>query len=122
MKNDWQELTLLTQGVPLVVESVRLKTSGIIIKGNFELSPLAQLSMEDQIFITAFIRSHGSIKDMESLFGISYPTVKSRLKRISGLLEFVEINPPPPRNDVLDALNDGEINVDEALAKLRGDK
>lgn len=122
MMNDWQELTMLTQGAPLVVESVRLKTSGIRIKGNFELSPLAQLSMEDQIFITAFIRSHGSIKDMESLFGISYPTVKSRLKRIAGLLEFVEINPPPPRNEVLDALKKGEINVDEALTKLRGER
>ena len=122
MKNDWQELTMLTQGAPLVVESIRLKTSGIVIRGNFELSPLAQLGMEDQIFITAFIRSHGSIKDMESLFGISYPTVKSRLNRIAGLLEFVEINPPASRNEVLDSLNSGKINVDEALEKLRGEK
>lgn len=57
-------------------------------------SPLARLTMEDQIFVTAFVRSHGSIKDMEELFGISYPTVKNRLNRISRMLEFVDIDPP----------------------------
>ena len=79
----------------------------------------AWLTMEDQIFVIAFIRCHGSIKEMEKVFNISYPTVKNRLKRIARKLEFIEINLPSSRNEVLDKLESGEITVDEALAKLR---
>ena len=75
---------------------------------------------EDQLFVTAFVRSHGSIKEMESLFGISYPTVKNRLNAISAQLPFVDINPPSPGKDVLDQLDKGEISVEEALSRLKG--
>ncbi len=118
MANDWQELTRLTQGAPLTVEKVRLTGSGIAIEGSFELPPLARLTQEDQIFVTAFLRCHGSIKDMEELFGISYPTVKNRLNRIAAQLEFVEINPPPSAMDLLKRLEKGEIGVEETLKKL----
>lgn len=118
MANDWQELTRLTQGAPLTVEKVRLANSGIAVEGSFELPPLARLTQEDQIFVTAFLRCHGSIKDMEELFGISYPTVKNRLNRIAAQLEFVEINPPPSAMDLLKRLEKGEIGVEETLKKL----
>ena len=118
MANDWQELTRLTQGAPLTVEKVRLVASGIAVEGSFELPPLARLMQEDQIFVTAFLRCHGSIKDMEELFGISYPTVKNRLNRIAAQLEFVEINPPPSAMDLLKRLEKGEIGVEETLKKL----
>ena len=72
------------------------------------------------LVITAFIRSHGSIKEMEALFGISYPTVKNRLNRISQMLEFVEINPPASKTEILEELDRGEISVQEAVEKLRG--
>jgi hypothetical protein len=98
MTKDWQELTKITRGVTLLVERVKLKEDDIVVEGSFGLPPLANLTMEDQIFVIAFIRSHGSIKDMEQLFGISYPTVKNRLNRISQMLEFVDINPPAPRS------------------------
>lgn len=118
MANDWQELTRLTQGAPLTVEKVRLVASGIAVEGSFELPPLARLMQEDQIFVTAFLRCHGSIKDMEELFGISYPTVKNRLNRIAAQLEFVEINPPPSAMELLKRLEKGEIGVEETLKKL----
>jgi len=121
MAKDWQELTKISHGSPVVVERVRLVESDIALEGHFELPPLARLTMEDQIFVTAFVRSHGSIKDMEELFGISYPTVKNRLNRISQQLEFVEINPPLPRSEILDKLDRGELSVDETLQKLRGE-
>jgi hypothetical protein len=122
MTQDWQELTKLTRGSALTVEKVRLNDKDIAIEGSFELPPLARLISEDQIFITAFIRSHGSIKDMEELFGISYPTVKNRLNRISQQLEFVDINPPASKSEVLEQLDRGEIDIDYALKKLRGEK
>jgi hypothetical protein len=115
---DWQDLTQLTQGRPMVVERVRLTEKDIVIEGCFELPQLARLSLEDQVFITAFVRSHGSIKEMEQVFGVSYPTIKSRLTRIANSLEFVETNPAPSQAEILDRLKRGEINAQNAIREL----
>jgi hypothetical protein len=120
MAKDWQELTRLTQGEGFTVEKVCLTGRDIALEGSFELPPLARLQQEDQIFVTAFLRCHGSIKEMEELFGISYPTVKNRLNRIAAQLEYVEINPPPSALDLLRRLEKGEIDVGETLKKLEG--
>jgi len=115
---DWGELTRLTQGQPLVVERVRLAGTGVAIEGAFELPQLAQLSVEDQVFVTAFVRCHGSIKEMERTFGVSYPTIKNRLNRIANSLEFVDTDPAPSRSEVLQRLKRGEITAPEAIREL----
>ncbi|MEU5958599.1 DUF2089 domain-containing protein [Streptomyces sp. NPDC047525] len=118
---DWQELTDLTRGGPFVVERVRLAGSGITVEGQFEPPQLAQLSVDDQVFVAAFVRSHGSIKEMERVFGVSYPTIKSWLKRIAESLDFVDTDPEPTSAaDVVDRLRRGDISVQEALAELEG--
>jgi len=117
---EWQDLTRLTQGQPIVVERVRLPEKGIVIEGRFELPQLAQLGFEDQVFVTAFVRCHGSIKEMEQIFGVSYPTIKSRLMRIAASLEFVETNPAPSRAEILERLKRGEINAQDAIRELEG--
>ncbi|MGI5228859.1 DUF2089 domain-containing protein [Actinoallomurus sp. CA-142502] len=115
---DWQELTDLTHGRPFVVERVRLADSGVVVEGRFEPPQLAQLSVDDQVFVAAFLRSHGSIKEMGRIFGVSYPTIKSRLNRIAEHLDFVDVDPEPTGADVVDRLRRGEISVQEALAEL----
>jgi hypothetical protein len=115
---DWQELTQLTQGQPILVERVRLAEKNIAIDGSFELPQLARLEMDDQIFITAFVRSHGSIKEMERIFGVSYPTIKSRLTRIANSLEFVETNPRPSKAEILERLQAGEISAEDAIRDM----
>ena len=117
---DWQELTQLTEGAALIVERVRIADRGISIEGEFELPQLARLALEDQIFIAAFVKSHGSIKEMEQVFGVSYPTIKARLNRIAAALQFVDTNPTPPRSEVLDRLSRGEISAADAIAELEG--
>jgi hypothetical protein len=115
---DWQELLRIAQGSPLVIERVRIPEKGIAVEGAFAPPQLARLTLEDQVFITAFVRSHGSIKEMEQVFGVSYPTIKARLNRIAGQLEFIETNPSPSRAEVLERLNRGEISADEAIRAL----
>jgi len=117
---DWQQLTKLTVGEPIIVERVRLASKPIAIEGAFELPQLARLAMEDQVFVVAFIRSHGSIKEMERIFGVSYPTVKARLTRIASSLEFYETNPRPSQNEILDSLERGEITVEDAVRQMEG--
>lgn len=115
---DWQELTKLTQGRPIVVERVRLTEKDVAIEGSFELPQLARLNLEDQVFIIAFVRSHGSIKEMEQVFGVSYPTIKARLNRIAESLEFVDTNPTPSQAEILDRLKRGEIDAQAAIAQM----
>jgi len=116
---DWKELTNLTQNKSLIVEKVRLTESGIAIEGPFELPTLARLTLEDQVFVMAFVSTHGSIKEMEKIFGVSYPTIKSRLNKISEQLQLVDVNPAPSRSDILEKLNRGEITAQEAAELLR---
>jgi hypothetical protein len=116
--SDWQDLLRMAQGSPLVVERVRLAEKGVTIEGSFTLPELARLTLEDQVFVTAFLRSHGSIKEMEQVFGVSYPTIKARLNRIAGLLQFIETDPSPSRAEVLERLKGGEISADEAIRAL----
>ena len=123
MKRDWAYLSRLTGGRPLVVEKVGIEGEEVSVEGRFELPPLARLSAEDQVFVAVFVKSHGSIKQMEKHFGVSYPTVKSRLNRISGQLDFVKVETEPDRSDILDRLGQGEISVDEAIESLKkGDR
>jgi hypothetical protein len=116
--SDWQDLLRIAQGSPVVIERVRIPEKGIAVEGSFILPELARLSLEDQVFITAFLRSHGSIKEMEQIFGVSYPTIKARLNRIAGLLEFVDHNPSPSRTEVLERLKNGEITPTDAIREL----
>jgi hypothetical protein len=118
MAKEWHELTKMTQGKPVTVERVRLADSDIAIEGSFTLPPLANLSAEDQVFVMAFVRCHGSIKEMEEMFGISYPTVKNRINRIARQLEFVEIVKVPAETEVIGELERGEISAEEAISRL----
>jgi hypothetical protein len=125
---DWQALTRLTGGAVFQIERVRLADQDIAIEGHFEPPPLAQLTAEDQIFVAAFVRCHGSIKQMETFFGVSYPTIKNRLNRIGAQLPFAEIDPEPelerpsaaaPAGELLSQLERGTLSVDEVLRQLR---
>jgi hypothetical protein len=115
---EWHELTRLTQGRKIAVERVRLTDTGTVVEGLWELPQLARLGAEDQVFVTAFVRSHGSIKEMERVFGVSYPTIKSRLNRIGESLDFVDTNPQPSRVEILERLRRGEITPDDAVKEL----
>jgi hypothetical protein len=127
MTLDWQALTKLTGGARFHIERVRLLDQDVAIEGHFELPPLAQLTAEDQVFVAAFVRCHGSIKQMEKYFGVSYPTIKNRLNRIGSQLSFVEIEqgpdtepPAPSASATLDRLSRGELTVEQALEQLKG--
>jgi hypothetical protein len=103
---------------PMAVARMGCIECGLTLEGQFETSPLARLAPDDQVFVTAFVRYHGSIKKMEELFEISYPTVKNRLNAISAALDSNYIA-PVTHAGVLEQLARGEISVDEALASIK---
>ena len=118
MDQNWQILQEMVGDRKVVVERVRVEETGVAVEGSFALPPLACLSQDEQVFVAAFVRSHGSIREMERLFGISYPTVKNRLNALSKKLDFVSVEPVPDRAEVLDRLERGEITAREAIKIL----
>jgi hypothetical protein len=124
----WQALTELTRGKDFSVERVRMDETGVVVEGRFELPALAKLTEEDQAFVVAFLRTHGSIKEMEKVFGISYPSVKNRLHRIVEGLGFTleerkeESFHEDSAADPLALLERGEISASEAARRLKHKK
>lgn len=73
----------------LNVSQLTCPSCSTMVSGNFPLPVLLQLSQEEQDFILQFFLTSGSLKEMASQMGISYPTVRNRLddliKRIKQL-------------------------------------
>jgi hypothetical protein len=102
---------------PLGVTRMACPTCKLSLEGEFEVSALGKLSPDDQAFVIAFVRHHGSLKKMEAIFGISYPTVKNRLNAIAARLD-KNFENPSPNLYVLEQLSRGELTVEETLERL----
>jgi hypothetical protein len=70
-------------------------------------------------FLMTFIRTRGSIKEMEKELGVSYPTVRGRMDELQRMLGFTPGESTQSAKDVLDMLERGEINTEEAEAMLK---
>ena len=120
MKKDWNSIKSLIGDKEVTVTRIEIDNEELALEGRFELPPLAKLSHDDQIFVAMFVKLHGSIREMERQFGVSYPTIKSRLNRIGEKLDFVEVESVSEidKSSVLEKLDKGEISVDDAVNLL----
>lgn len=94
------------------------------VDGRFQVSEFSNLTPDDLHFLRIFIHCEGSIREMESALGLSYPTIKSRLANLKKTLTLDHEAPPPPRElksvgEVLTALEKGEITHAESLKLIR---
>lgn len=104
------------------IEKLRFEDLEMCVEGSFELPRLAQLSASDQVFVAAFVCSHGSIREMEKAFGVSYPTIKNRLKKLSEKLALSDVQISAPEDtstvSILERLDAGELSVEQALNEI----
>ena len=98
------------------------------IEGEFNTCKFCQLPAEQLIFVEAFIKCRGNIKEVEKELRISYPTVRSRLDsviealgyRVDGDKEKPDLQEESKRREaILEALERGEISPQEATLKMR---
>ena len=101
------------------ISRMACRPCGVTLEAAFDVAPLARLPVADQLFVVAFVRHPGSIKKMEQLLGVSYPTVKNRLRAIGTALDR-SFDAPSPKAAVLDQLAAGEITVEEAIERIDG--
>ena len=91
------------------------------INGSFELPQLAALLPEDENFLRIFLAARGSIKEVERRLGISYPTVKGRLETLLNKLGLGSLQEESKRRrlEILEKLERGEINAQDAIGSLK---
>ncbi len=63
----------------LQVSQLSCPECNTLVSGTYPLPALLQLTQEEQNFILQFFISSGSIKQMASQMGNSYPTVRNKL-------------------------------------------
>ncbi len=102
-----------------VIKEVECQSCKTLIKSNFRVNRFHMFKPDELYFIEVFLKNEGNIKLMEKDLGISYPTVKSRLKNIIKTLGYKSGNSnSEERLKILNALSEGEINTKEALKNL----
>lgn len=89
------------------------------IRGSFGVGDFAALTPAQQEFVKVFVCNGGVIREVEKILGISYPTVKNRLAEISSLLCGEKRNDGNQVVDILEAIDQGEMNVEEAIKEMK---
>ena len=72
------------------VHSLHCNECNTTISGEYDIPPIMQLSLDEQCFITNFIKCSGSLKQMASDMRLSYPTVRNLLDDIIDKLNKLE--------------------------------
>lgn len=111
---------------PLSPAVLVCRSCDLRVEGRFALNEFATLGPEDLHLLRIFILSEGRIRDMEAPLGLSYPTIRSRLKALRQKVAGAQATPPEPVPDRTDAINailarlqEGQISFDEAMAQIR---
>jgi hypothetical protein len=87
------------------------------IDSQLQIPLFFRLPPDLQEFVLVFLRCQGKIRDVEKELGISYPTVCKRLDLVNELLG--NKASPVDRSQILEKLERGEINVQEATQLLK---
>lgn len=92
-----------------------------IVENTFELTKFDYLNREQLAFVETFIKCRGNIKEVEKELGISYPTVRSKLDEVIECLGYQskESKVKIGKLAVLEALEQGELSVEEAIEQLK---
>ncbi len=97
---------------------------GVRVEGAISVNEFTLLTPEQLHLLRIFVKCEGRIRDMEAALGISYPTVKARIKELKDALEIADDpateGPPTVELDhVLTGLETGELSADEAIDRLK---
>jgi len=106
-------------GSRMNITELRCSKCDTKVQGNFPINKLISLSEEDREFLLTFLRSRGNIKEVQERMGISYPTVKNRLDKLLAALGLFDEIKNMSRSEIINALNNEEISVEEAINLLQ---
>jgi len=95
------------------------------LSGEFAPNEFARLAADKLDFLRVFLGCRGNLKEVEGALGISYPTVRARLDSMLAALGYGGEEAAGPseadKEQVLEALERGELTLEEAERRLRGE-
>ena len=107
---------------------------GVTIRGRFERCDLCALPDDLLHFVRLFLHVEGNLREVERRLGMSYPTVKARLKAVNAALDAPGERPGAGAADasavdggdqgrlrLLRRLRDGELPLDEVIRRLHAE-
>ncbi len=115
-------------GETLTITRLHCRACDTTIEGQFYTGRLSQLTPKQLEFVETFLLCEGKIKAVEEKLGISYPTVRARLREVVLSMgyevaeEEADTNKlkEDDRKRVLDELAAGRISSEDAIQLLRG--
>jgi hypothetical protein len=102
----------------LLLTGLSCEGCGTELSGSFAPCEFCALDTADRELLRVFLKSRGNLKEVQAHLGVSYPTARARFDELLGRLD-LHSPAPDPTIDVLDALQRGEITVEEAERRLR---
>jgi hypothetical protein len=106
----------------LEVTRLHCRTCDTAIEGHFHAGRLGQLTPEQVAFVEVFLKNEGKINRVGEELGISYPTVRGRLREVIAGLGYTPEEEPAiadeERRQLLDELAKGSITSEEVLKRL----
>jgi len=90
------------------------------IRAEFEIPPFSRLDDDEREFLMIFLRSRGSLRDVQRELALSYPTVRSRLDALLAKMGIVTARASHEEiSDVLDKLESGELSAEDAVKLIK---
>ena len=118
----------------LQVAEYACRSCGVTIRGRFERCDLCALPDDLLHFVRLFLHVEGNLREVERRLGMSYPTVKARLKAVNAALDASGERPGAGAADagaaeggdqgrlrLLRRLRDGELSLDEVIRRLHAE-
>ncbi len=102
----------------LTISRLRCDSCNTAIEGTFALSGLSKLNREQLNFAEIFIKSRGSIKEVEKELNISYPTVCKRLDEVITALGYSSA-PLLSKKEILEGIESGKLTAKEGAEMLK---
>jgi hypothetical protein len=104
-------------GEQLALTRLSCPSCEVELSGHFAACEFCALEADQRALLRVFLASRGNMKELERHLGVSYPTARAR---VTALLAALGLDTPEPddRLSVLQALAEGDIDVDEALGRL----
>ncbi len=115
-------------GASFYISELTSEDGEISVRGKFAVPRFARLTEEQSKFLETFLRCRGVLSSVEKELGVSYPTVRNRLDQLLQALELPSHSSGETagagleeQRRILDQLESGEISVEEAKKKIRGE-
>ncbi|MBD3285964.1 DUF2089 family protein [candidate division WOR-3 bacterium] len=105
----------------LYISELSCRECEVKIQGDFDIPLFSRLDDKEREFIVLFLRSRGSLRDVQRQLALSYPTVRNRLDALLAKMGIITSRPSDEEiADVLDRLEHGEVSAEDAIKMIRG--